>query len=259
MWSLYPNIFSMTFSAKEQKKLNNSIWLILYTKHLIENAWSGLTVHYVLIVVLKLIYYFTVLNCGPNRSVSPAVLRLPEHFMRSVYAKITLLEIDFTRPERKRLNRGAVPCSSDSASQYPTPQLPGSALTDLNSLLSLLSAQKNLHVQAPSRTYGKLPVSSSSIQTPLSILEDSPCTSSKICAVKSTPAASMFAVEDNSCPLALKASAEFRCINHPNRSSKPRARHSLLRELNLATVFQLKQGKNCVMVGFGRRRVRCVN
>ena len=150
------------------------------------------------------------------------------------------LETDFTTPERKRLNRGAVPCSSDSASQDPTPQLPDSALTDLNSLPSLLSAQKILHVQAPSRTYGKLPVSSSSIQTPLSILEDSPCTSSKICAVKSTPpAASMFAVEDISCPLALNASdGEFRRINHPNPFSKPRPRHSLLRELNLATVSQ---------------------
>jgi hypothetical protein len=49
----------------------------------------------------------------------------------------------------------------------------------------------------------------------------------------------MFAVEDISCPLALNAyNEEFRRINHPNSSSKPRARHSLLRELNLATVSQ---------------------
>jgi len=138
------------------------------------------------------------------------------------------------------LNRGAVPCSSDSASQDPTPQLPDSALTDLNSLPSLLSPQKNLHVQAPSRTIGKLPVSSCSIQIPLSILEDSPCTSSQICAVKSTsPAASMFAVEDFSCPVTLNASdGEFRHITHPNPSLKPRARHSLLRELNLAMVSE---------------------
>ena len=89
------------------------------------------------------------------------------------------LERDFT--QKKRLNRGAVPCSSDSASQDPTPQLPDSTFTDLNSLPSLLSLQKNLYVQAPSRTYCKLPVSSCSILTPLSNLEDSPCTSSEIC------------------------------------------------------------------------------
>ena len=49
----------------------------------------------------------------------------------------------------------------------------------------------------------------------------------------------MFADEDNSCPLILNTShGEFRRINRPNPSSKPRARHSLLRELNLATVSQ---------------------
>ena len=67
------------------------------------------------------------------------------------------------------------------ASQDPTLQLPDSTFTDLNSHPSLLSPQKNLHVQALSRTYGKLPVSSCSILTPLSILEYSPCTSSHIC------------------------------------------------------------------------------
>ena len=49
----------------------------------------------------------------------------------------------------------------------------------------------------------------------------------------------MLAVEDISCPLTLNASGgEFRRVNRPNHSSKPRARHSLLRELNLATVSQ---------------------
>jgi hypothetical protein len=33
------------------------------------------------------------------------------------------LDADFTMPERKRLNRGTVPRSSDSASQEPTPRL----------------------------------------------------------------------------------------------------------------------------------------
>jgi len=78
------------------------------------------------------------------------------------------------------------------------------------------------------------------LYSPLSILEDSPCTSFQICAVKSTPpAASKFAVEDISCPVTLNASdGDFRRINRPNPSSKPRARHSFLRELNLATVSQ---------------------
>jgi len=37
----------------------------------------------------KLIYSFTVLNYGPKRLVSPAALRMPEPFMRSIYANIT--------------------------------------------------------------------------------------------------------------------------------------------------------------------------
>jgi len=49
----------------------------------------------------------------------------------------------------------------------------------------------------------------------------------------------MFAVEDISCSSNLNASdGEFRRINRPNPSSKPRARHSLLRELDLATVSE---------------------
>ena len=55
---------------------------------------------------------------------------------------------------------------------------------------------------------------------------------------KSTqPAGIMYAVEDVSCSLTLNASdGEFRRINSQNLSSKLRARHSLLRELNFATV-----------------------
>ena len=53
------------------------------------------------------------------------------------------LQTDFTTPEGTRLNRMAVPCSSDSASQDPTPQVPDSpSLKDLNSLPSVLSPQK---------------------------------------------------------------------------------------------------------------------
>jgi hypothetical protein len=61
----------------------------------------------------------------------------------------------------------------------------------------------------------------------------------------STPAAAnMFAIEDTSCSLTLNASdGEFRCINHPDPSSKPRDRHPVLWELNLATVFELTPRK----------------
>jgi hypothetical protein len=97
------------------------------------------------IVVLKLIYHFTGLTYGPRRLVSPAVLRMPEPCMCSMCATVTVWR-DFTTPEKKRLIRGAVPCSSDWASQGPTPRLSYSALTDMNSIPSLLPPQKNLHV-----------------------------------------------------------------------------------------------------------------
>jgi hypothetical protein len=141
-----------------------------------------------------------------------------------------LLNTDFTIPERKQLNRAAVSYSSDSASQAPTPQLPDSPFMDVNSVPSLLSPQKNLHVQPPKRTCGKLPMSSSSIETLLYTHEDSPRTSPQICVVMSTPAAAnMFAVEDTSCSLTLNASnGDFRHINHPNSSPKPRDRHYFL-------------------------------
>jgi hypothetical protein len=60
----------------------------------------------------------------------------------------------------------------------------------------------------------------------------------------STPAAAnMFAVEDT-CSLTLNASdGEFRRINHPDPSSKPRYRHPVLWELNLTTVCELTPRK----------------
>jgi hypothetical protein len=65
-----------------------------------------------------------------------------------------------------------------------------------------------------------------------------------LCSQAHTTAARLFAVEDTSCPLTLNASdGEFRCISCPNPYSKCRARHSLLRELNLATVSQFTPRK----------------
>jgi len=65
---------------------------------------------------------------------------------RTLYVKYVcknhFLETDFTTPERNRLNRGAVPCSSDSASQEPTPQLPDSALRFEFSTLTFISPEE---------------------------------------------------------------------------------------------------------------------
>jgi len=53
---------------------------------------------------------------------------------------------------------------------------------------------------------------------------------------KLTPAeANIFSVEDSSFIRSLHASdGEYRCFNDQNSSSKPTARHSLFKELNLA-------------------------
>jgi hypothetical protein len=65
---------------------------------------------------------------------------------------------------------------------------------------------------------------------------DGPSTSSPISVSNPTEAAvNIFSVEDTSCSFSLDASdGEFRCFTDQNSSSKPRARKSLLKELNLA-------------------------
>ena len=174
------------------------------------------------------------LNYGLKWLVSPSVLRMPETLWE-VYTQKSRFGDRFHNAWKETTEQvGAVPCNSGSATYDPTPQLPDSALTDFNSLPSLLSPQKNLHVQAPSRTYGKLPVS-------YSVNSFYPWRQfihflSNLC--KSTPTTTnVFADEDIFCPLKLNASdGELRRFISPNPSSKPRARHSLLRELNLATV-----------------------
>jgi len=62
-----------------------------------------------------------------------------------------LLQTDFTTPERKQLNRGAVPCSSDSTSQDPTQQLPDSPLMAQDAMKVSLAAQVMSHTVGASR------------------------------------------------------------------------------------------------------------
>ena len=149
---------------------------------------------------------------------------------RTLYKKYIcrnhFLETDFTTPERNEWTEGQCHVAQTRLHkiQHSNFLIPHSQI--MNSLHSLLSPQKNLNAQAPNRTYGKLFLSSLSIQTPVSILEDSPRTSSYICAANSTsPAASMLAVEDIFSPSTLNVSdGEFRRISHSNTSSNHTAR-----------------------------------
>jgi hypothetical protein len=101
----------------------------------------------------------------------------------------------------------------------------------------MIPEEDSLHVLPPLRTYSKLPLSSTRIASPPPIHIDGPSTSSPICVPNPTQAAAnIFSVEDTSFSLSLDASdGEFRCFSDQNSSSKPGARHSLLKELNLAT------------------------
>ena len=55
------------------------------------------------------------------------------------------LQTDFTTPERKQLNRAAVPCSLESTSQDPKPQLPDSPLMAQDAMKVSLAAQVMSH------------------------------------------------------------------------------------------------------------------
>jgi len=162
-------------------------------------------------------------------------------------------------PEEICLNRMADTLGLDSAShsipQPSPPLLPTlsnpqpSAVSPQNSnlpvlpplpLTSELTPEENsLRVLPPLRTYSKLPLSSTRIETPLPIHTDGPSTSSPISVPNpKQAAANVFSVEDTFLSLSLDSSTasdrEFGCFGDQNSSSKPRPRHSLLKELNLA-------------------------
>jgi len=147
-----------------------------------------------------------------------------------------VLRTHFMTPEGVRLYRLAVPCDLDSAShsipQPPLPLLPtlsnpqASEVIHRNSNLpalpphplpsELTPEEKSLHGPPPLRTYNKLPLSSTHIETPLRIHIDSLSTSSQISVPKPTPtAANIFSVEDTSFSLTLDASdGEFRYFSN---------------------------------------------
>jgi len=162
MWSVHPNIFSMTFMPKN-RNCNHSTWLILYSKPLDLKCMKWIKRTLCCDCYTKINLFFYNAQLWAQKIGKPCSIEDARTLHEKYICKNHFLETDFTTPEKKWLNREAVPCSSDSASQDPTLQLPYSAFTDLNSLPSPLSPQKNLHVQAPTRTYGKLPVSSCSI------------------------------------------------------------------------------------------------
>ena len=108
----------------------------------------------------------------------------------------------------------------------PPPPLPSELTPEENSLHGLPSL----------RTYSKLPRSSTHIETPLPIHIESPATSSEFSVWKpKPPAANIFFSGRYLFSLSLDASdEEFRSFNDQNSALKPRARHSLWKELNLA-------------------------
>ena len=161
-------------------------------------------------------------------------------------------------PEGLRQKRLAVPFGFDSASRSiqrsSPPLLPilsnpqPSAVGPRNSnfpvlpplpLTSELTPEENsLQVLRPLRNYSKLPSSSTRIETPLPIHIDGPSTSSLISVPNTTQAAAnIFSVEDTSLSFGLESSTasdgEFGCFSDQISSSKPKARRSLLKEINL--------------------------
>jgi hypothetical protein len=95
--------------------------------------------------------------------------------------------------------------------------------------------ENSFQVLPPQRIYSKLSLSSTHIATLLPIQIDGPSSSSPISVPNPTKAAVIiFFVEDTSFSLSLDAfDGEFRCCGDQNSSLKPKARHFLVKELNL--------------------------
>jgi hypothetical protein len=158
--SIHPIILLWPVMPKSQN-FNRSLLLILYSSTLDLKCMKWINFSTLWCGCYTIINFFCSAQLWAKSIGRPCSIEDARTLYQKYLCKNHFLASDFTTPERRRLNRGAVPCSSGSAAQDPPPQLPDSALTDLNSLPSLLSSQENLHVQPPSRTYGKLPVSSS--------------------------------------------------------------------------------------------------
>ncbi|XP_023721687.1 uncharacterized protein LOC111872233 [Cryptotermes secundus] len=156
------------------------------------------------------------------------------------------LESDFTTAERVHLNSEAVPCGSDSAAQsLRQPPEPSLHIPSFDPLPLVSSPEDDLHGLPPTITYSKILVPST--VTPVPIHADSPSTSFQMSAVQPSPtAANTFAVKETSFPpSSVNVSASDGELGHVSRqssSSKPRAKHSLLK-LNLASHSELTPRK----------------
>ncbi|XP_023725462.1 uncharacterized protein LOC111874307 [Cryptotermes secundus] len=159
--------------------------------------------------------------------------RLNNKYLCSKY----FLDSDFTTAEWVHLDRVAVPCDSDSASQShpqsPVPSLHTLAFDPLPSVI----------IPTP---YSKTMVHSTVTSIP--IHADCLSTSSQTSAVQPPPptTANTFAAKETSLPLSSvntnASDGELGHINCQSSSSKPRAKQSLLKnkkELNLASLSEL--------------------
>jgi hypothetical protein len=113
-------------------------------------------------------------------------------------------------------------------------------------LPSVLTPEKDLHVLTPTKTYSKTLVPST--VTPIPIHVESPSTSFQTSAIQPSPsAASTFAVKETCFPLSSEnikdSDGELGRISRQSSSSKPRARHSLVKELNSASLSKLTPRK----------------
>jgi hypothetical protein len=156
-------------------------------------------------------------------------------------------ESDFTTAERVRLNRVAAPCGSDSVAQLlPKPPDPSLHTPPFDPPSSVLTAEDDLHVLPPTRTYSKALVPSA--VTPSPIPADSSSTSFQMSAVQASPAAAnTFSMKETSFSLRSvnkhASDGELGRTSHQSSSSKPRARHPLLKELNFASLSELTPRK----------------
>jgi hypothetical protein len=131
----------------------------------------------------------------------------------------------------------------------------------LDPLPSVITPKIIFNVLHSTRNYSK--ILAHSPVTPTPIHADSPSTSFQMSAVQpSLTAANSFAVKETSFPLSsvnINASdGELWHITFQSSSSKPRARHSLLKELNLASLSELtpRKGKFCEHV-WNKENVLC--
>jgi len=85
----YIQIFLVWPFMPKNRNFNLSVWLILYSNPLYLKCMKWINSTICCDCYTKINLFFTVLYYGPKRLVSPAVLRMPEPCMWSLYAEIT--------------------------------------------------------------------------------------------------------------------------------------------------------------------------